>query len=208
MNKIGTSNNPLKLVPDINRRLLFEDATGIGIEDDGIVTTLSRMKMSKLPSNLYLHNLMHNPRLTAQELRLAYLVYDLLENQYFEPVFLLVEKSKYRMSSVGDGGMLFLHDRRQVPSGVEYLEKESLLEISKKVNLDIDTKGLIQALNRLHSFFYITCTEICELNSANNRQNFDYNANEVLLSDDSQIVHIRLNGRFSKFDLTKKWKEA
>ena len=34
---------------------------------------------------------------------------------------------------------------------------------------------------------------------------FKYTKEEVLLSKDAKIVHIRLNERFNKIDLTKRW---
>tara|TARA_R110001606_G_scaffold220173_2_gene368077 strand:- start:1185 stop:1898 length:714 start_codon:yes stop_codon:yes gene_type:complete len=205
MEKVGSQGNPLKLVPDVSRRLLLEITTGIGVDDDGPVTVFSRMKERKQSFDLYIKNLMRNSALSAIELRLGYLLFDLLDNEFSDAVFLLVENSRYRMSKVGDDGILYLHDKRQVSSGVEILEKQSLLELSQNANIDLDSKSLINSLNRLHSFFYITCTEVSEANTPESRRGYNYEANEVLLSDTAEITHIRLNQRFAKYDLTKKW---
>ena len=205
MEKVGSQSNPLKLVPDIGHRKLLADTTGIGMGDEGAVTVFSKMKEPKQGFDLYLKNLMRNPSLTAVELRLGFLLFDLLENEYSEAIFLLVVENRFRMSSVGEDGILYLHDKRQVSTGTELLDKQSLLEIARKANIDMDTRSLIKALNRLHSFFYITCTEVSEANTSGNRNGFAYGTHEILLPDDAQIAHIRLNERFAKYDLTKKW---
>lgn len=207
MAKVGTQDNPIKLVPDVSQRLLLAEATGIGVDDEGPVTVISKMKEPVHGYDLYLKNLMRNPRLNCMDLRLCFLLFDLFENDYTEATFLLVEKSDYRMSKVGEDGLLYLHDKRQVSTGVEFLEKQSLLEMARKSNIGTEQAGLVATLNKLHSYFYITCTEISEANTASEKRNFDYQANEVLLSNEAELVHIRLNERFAKYDLTRKWRK-
>jgi len=207
MGKVGSQSNPIKLVPDVGFRELLAETTGIGVEDEGAVIAFSKMKEPKQSFDLYVKNLMRNPSLTAVEMRLGFLLFDLLENEYFEAFFLLVVETRFRMSSVGENGILYLHDKRQVKTGIELLEKQSLLEIARKANIDVDTRSLITALNRLHSFFYISCTEISEVNTAENRSGYDYGKHETLLGENTKIVHIRLNERLAKYDLTKKWRQ-
>ena len=206
MSKLGTEENPIKLVPDNAKRRAFEDATGIGSNVD-VVVDMSRMKPPKKASELYLTNLIRNPKLSADEIRLGFLLFDLLDFSFDSQCFLLVEASKFHMSKVGEYGFLYFHGSRNSIDGSDFLEKRSLLEIARKCRLDVNSAGLIDLLNRLHSFFYITCTEICEQNLAVNRTSFRYSEQEVLLSESSKMVHIRLNERFIRIDLTKRWQK-
>lgn len=204
MKKIGSEANPIRLLPDIAKRTYFEEATGIG-RDVGIVVDMSRMKPPKLAFQLYIKNLITNPCLSANEMRLGYLLYDTFENDYTEATFLVVPMSEFHMSKVGEDGLLYITASRSVPEGFDYLEKQSLLEKTKSWRLNISTGELIKSLNKLHSFFYITCTEISEENLAENRIGFKYKKNEILLSEQTEMVHIRLNDRFDKIDLTNRW---
>jgi len=130
---------------------------------------------------------------------------ELSRNNLGSQSFLLIPMSDFHMSQIGENGVLYFHGTRNCEFGYDFLEKQSLLGIAKKCRLDIDTSRLISLLNRLHSFFYITCTELCEENLAVNRIGFEYRYQEVLLSEDAKMVHIRLNERFNKIDLTKRW---
>ncbi|TDF34387.1 hypothetical protein EYS14_24740 [Alteromonadaceae bacterium M269] len=205
MGSLGSESNPLRLVPDINERILFSKATGIGTDDEGIVTVMSKMKEPRYETDLYVKNLISNPMLKKKELKLGLLIFRIIDMSW-GATFLTVKKTDYRMSGIGENGILHVSDKRTLPSGYDILEKQSLLEIANKYNLKIDTETLIRALNRLHSFFYITCTEISHVNAASERVGFNYDMNEVLLSDETKLIHIRLNERFTRFDLSKKWK--
>jgi len=195
--KLGTEESRIRLVPDNAKREALEQATGLGRSGD-VNIELSRMKSPQQAFDLYLKNLVRNPRLNADDIRLGF--YNLGSQS-----FLLIPMSDFHMSQIGENGVLYFHGTRNCEFGYDFLEKQSLLGIAKKCRLDIDTSRLISLLNRLHSFFYITCTELCEENLAVNRIGFEYRYQEVLLSEDAKMVHIRLNERFNKIDLTKRW---
>jgi len=202
--KLGTEESRIRLVPDNVKREALEQATGLGRSGD-VNIELSRMKPPQQAFDLYLKNLVRNPRLDADDIRLGFLLFDLLEHNLGSQSFLLIPMSDFHMSQIGENGVLYFHGTRNCEFGYDFLEKQSLLDIANKCRLDLDTSHLIRLLNRLHSFFYITCTELCEENLAVNRIGFKYTKEEVLLSKDAKIVHIRLNERFNKIDLTKRW---
>jgi len=204
MTKLGTEEDRIQLVPDNAKRKALEDSTGIGSSVD-VVIDMSKMKAPKQAFDLFLKNLIRNPRLSADEIRLGFLLFDLLENEGAEQSFLVVPASDFHMSQVGADGMLYFNGTRHVSYGFEILEKQSLLDIACQYRLDVERSTLIALLNKLHSFFYITCTEICEQNLAANRAGFNYKDSDVLLSENAKMVHIRINDRFNEIDLTKRW---
>ena len=206
MAKLGTEENRIRLVPDNAIRKQLEKSTGIGGGVD-VVIDMGKMKPPKQAFDLYLKNLIRNPFLEKQEIQLGFLLFDLLQNECAEQSFLVVSASDFHMSQVGEDGLLFVHGTRQLSCGFDFIEKQSLLDIAIKNRIDVTTQSIIALLNNLHSFFYITCTEICENNLASNKVGYEYKKNEVLLTENAKMVHIRINERFSQIDLTKQWRK-
>ncbi|HBO29707.1 MAG TPA: hypothetical protein DD462_07935, partial [Leeuwenhoekiella sp.] len=77
--KLGTEENRIRLVPDNTKREALEQATGLGRSGD-VNIELSRMKSPQKAFDLYLKNLVRNPRLDADDIRLGFLLFDLLEH--------------------------------------------------------------------------------------------------------------------------------
>lgn len=206
MSKLGTEARPIRLLPDNALRTeLIEHTSGL-LSTGDLVVDLSKMKPPKLELDIYIKNLIRNPYLSGDEIRLGFLIFDLLDKEAFSPVFLTVPHESYRFNDIGEEGLLFVEASRSVSHNFELIEKQSLSDIARKNKLNISQTEMINILNKLHSFFYLTCTEVCIENLASNRVAFKYSKEEILLSESAKVIHIRINDRFDKLMLTRFWK--
>ncbi|PKG93154.1 hypothetical protein CXF95_26565 [Paraglaciecola sp. MB-3u-78] len=206
MTKLGTKKKPIRLLPDGSLRTKFVKSTSHVFNKNELVTEMSKMKSPKYGFDLYIKNLIRNPYLKAKDIRLGFLLFDLLTNKQLDPLFTTLPKEEFRISSIGEQGILYLAASRAVSDGYEMISKQSLFDLATRSKMSLTQSEIIKILNKLHSFFYITCTEICKENLASNRIGFKYKCNELPLSMQTKVVHIRLNQRFEKLDFTNQWK--
>lgn len=202
MSKVGSEGSPIRLTPDVSKRALFEQGTNIDCVPDAVVA-INRIKAPKKSFDLYFNNLLWNPNLDADEIRVGYLLYELIEDQCSDPIFLVAES--FHMSRVGEDGVIHVRSISDTAKSFESADKQSLLNMLHKHRMKINTEDLISILNKLHSFFYITCTEICESNLDADKVGFDYKKEQVLLSNDTKLVHVRLNHHFDRINMINRW---
>ena len=202
MSKIGSGENPIRLTPDVSKRTLFQQGTNVDCSPD-VVIAINRIKAPKRIYDLYLYNLLWNPNLNADEIRIGYLLYELIEEQCSDPIFLVADS--FHMSRVGEDGLIYVRSISDTTKTFESADKQSLLGIAQKYRMKISTDDLIFILNKLHSFFYITCTEICESNLDINKTGFDYKREQMMLSKDTKLVHIKLNHHFDRINMVNRW---
>ena len=85
--------------------------------------------------DLYLYNLLWNPNLNADEIRIGYLLYELIEEQCSDPIFLVADS--FHMSRVGEDGLIYVRSISDTTKTFESADKQSLLGIAQKYRMKI-----------------------------------------------------------------------
>lgn len=202
--KVGTFDNPIRLVQENTRRIGLDANSNIWVNEIGVYD-FGRLKKPKNKFDLIINNIAFNPYLTAQEIRVALKIYDLLFDGFFNNIFLTVTSREFHMRTIGESDEIIFSSSKLSPFHWVIKDKQSLLDILKTVHVCLSPFELIEILNKLHDYYYITCTELASNNAAEYRRGFDYKNNVVHLSDTCKIAHIRINGAMDKVDLTNNW---
>ncbi|WAJ69538.1 hypothetical protein [Catenovulum adriaticum] len=200
--RIGTEDNPLWVIPENTTRKLLNEHSKYKEEK----IDLSRTPSNRSTKNLYIGNILSNPYLTLEEVKIAYYLYELIEEEGLnEKIILTSKKEKTSFRGIGEYGSIYFSNKNKPICGTLQIEKFSFLDYLHKSNLKIQQNELINYLNRLHGFYYITCTEICESNLDYVWSNKKHSAKEILLSDKADIVFVRINEYFTKIDMARSW---
>jgi hypothetical protein len=205
-NKVGTEANPIKLVQENSKRPELEKYSTLKKNDLGTYD-FGKYKEIKYKTDIFNNNLVFNPHLTAKEIRLGFLIYELIGKEDGR-VFWLTSEKDYSADSIGDLGFLHIVKTQNTPFDIVPFEYEYLPDIMKKYKLDMTKQEIIASLNTLHGFYFITCTDISEQNLASNTMNFNYITEGKELSNDSKIVHLRINHGMDEIYIVDKWVKA
>jgi len=199
VSKIGTESNPIRLVQENVLRPKLVDCSSLTLNDQGVYDFGKIKDLVSITLDFFYHNLILNPNLSASDIQVGFLLYDILT--WGEGcVFWLVPECEASGDEIGDEGFLITTKPNFDP-----LIVQSLVNICASYKLNYTQDELINCLNILHDFYYITCTEISDINSAENRINFEYKNKKVNLTKEAKIVHIRLNSGMDKKNITNKW---
>ncbi len=202
MAKLGSDAAVIRLVADNTKRILLDKHSNVDCDVD-VVVGLNQIKAPKNNTDLYWSNLLWNPFISINEVRIGWLLFELLEMDFNDPVFVVSER--FHMNSVGEDGHINFRSMTDVDIQYVVAEKQSLLDKANDKKMNMAPVQLIEILNRLHSFAYITCTEVYTENLDVYRVGFNYKEKELLLSANSKLVHIRINHHFDRIDMMNRW---
>ncbi|AWB66049.1 hypothetical protein C2869_06170 [Saccharobesus litoralis] len=205
--KLGTEDNRIKLVQENNKRnLLLSHST---FADNGGYD-LGKIPTSNSDGIIFLNNIMTNQHLSDLDIRIAYHLWELMCGDdsilFGELLCVVVRSSDVNLRFFGEDGCLYFSKTNAMKFDFVDLEKFSLLDyLNDKKRLRIQSNELITSLNNLHSFYYLTCTEIADINSAESRKGTLYEKEEILLSSETKLAFIRINSHFERIDMTNRW---
>jgi hypothetical protein len=205
-NKVGTEANPIKLVQENSKRPKLEKYSTLKKSDLGTYD-FGKYKEIKYKADIFNNNLVFNPHLSANEIRLGFLIYELIGKEDGS-VFWLTSGSDSSAGDIGDLGFLNIVKTRNTPFDIVPFEYKCLPKIMKSYKLDMTKQEIIAALNTLHDFYFITCTEISEQNLASNTTNYNYITEGKELNRDSKVVHLRINHGMDEIYVVDKWVKA
>lgn len=198
-NVLGAKGARIRLVQENVKRSRLKQYSAL-TPDSYDVFDFGKYKDKTYESDCFTVNLMFNPWLSANEIRLGYLLYKSI-GYLNEEVFWLSDSEEYVEGSIGEKGYLyFTQDHRYE------LKPKNLLDLTKEHKLCLTAKDVIEILNVLHDFYFITCTEVSAVNLGVNRKGFSYKNNTVSLGNSAKMIHIRLNIGMDETYLVDKWK--
>lgn len=208
--RIGTENNPIRLVNEsIKRDLLIKHCRN---------TFSGGFDFHSLPDfgeDVYLRNVIYNPFLSGQEIKLA--IYFFIELELESGKVFSTTVDSYDFVPVNTYGELFFDiETDGMRAGIAFGREDSLKSqvvfantdgyypslaiAASSMGIKVTSHRLLALLRRLHDFGYITVTDITSRNT------YDY---ENLASDTNdsraRLRHIRLCKGMQKKDLTNRW---
>jgi hypothetical protein len=222
-NRFGTESNPIVLIPEVsNPSLQHNDIyaarehllafSKLGILEQNITDVARRANEYR-----FVMNIISNPYLKPLEIKVALFFYE--EHSFGYGDFFVVsdrETNKAKFSELGGKDFFYSRNLRRymdvdVHSKSEITNLVSIL--SDKLNLNIPASRLIDCLQRLHGFGYITMTKINFYNSEygiaelKNMIDNGVEHSECLAktSSDSIVKHIRVSNYMGRCDLSNKW---
>lgn len=197
--RIGTSDNPIKLVSESTpRSLLLKHSRS---------TSLDEFDFHKLPDSeddAYINNIIFNNHLTLQEVKLAVYFHERLA--YNGAVFSTSNSEKFcPMKEYGDidiGGLVIGSDGsfdQDIVDADEYGEFPSLLNLTTAMGMQLTPQGITNLVRRLHDFGYITVTDITPINT------FTPKKPSLKQTYRARLRHIRLCEGMRRKDISSRW---
>jgi predicted transposase YbfD/YdcC len=176
-------------------------------EDDDPGFRFSYVKKDEIGYELFMSNIISNPHLPVLCMRVAIALYLLLDYRINDSDVFITTSRKLNYDKIGDDGFIY------IGKGLEdYLinEDSRLIHIlNTDFNLNISTKVLNKILDTLHSFHYITVTDISPDNIHKNVKEQWDKENKTKESDKTKfracVKHIRLNPLLREISLIHKW---
>ena len=222
-NRFGTQSNPIVLLPEVSNP---------SIPHNDIYSTrehlLAFSKLGILKQNItdvarraneyrFIMNIISNPHLKPLEIKVALFLYE--EYSFGQGDFFVVserEANKAKFSELGGKDYFYFRNLKKYMD-IEMHSKSEISNLvsilSEKLNLKIPASRLIDCLQRLHGFGYITMTKINYYNSEHGIAELknmidtgvDHSECRAKTSADSIVKHIRISSYMGRCDLSNKW---
>jgi predicted transposase YbfD/YdcC len=167
----------------------------------------SYVKKDEIGYELFMSNIISNPHLPVLCMRVAIALYLLLDNVANNEDVFITTSRKLNYDEIGDDGFVYIGK-----SSEDFLinEDSRLTQIlNADFNLDIPTKVLNKVLDTLHSFHYITVTDISPDNLHKNAKEQWNKENKNKKTGKKKfracVKHIRLNSLLREISLIHKW---
>ena len=220
--KIGTKESPIKMKLqndgikkgiDYFERPLLHMLSKSRLYSNPVLEAQEVLEFNKLHDAkdeplIFTQNLISNPHLKPQELKIGLALYSLLFWTKWGDVFITTTK-KLNIENIGYFGEVTLRKGKK-NKRFQLDENSRLLEIlSRDFNININSQDLNLTLKALHQFGYITITEITPKNLfANSRKiwnRLNPNKHTEKAKCRAYVKHIRLNFNMENKSLVNRW---
>jgi hypothetical protein len=214
---IGTKNHPIKLkkindgdYSESKERLLLHKHTKKKIKGKEDLGDDSLFKFKKLEVSgdeyfTFSHNLISNPILTPQEIKLGLVLYYLLVGKKWGDIFITASRT------LNYDNLEELFVRKGKKLNMFRIDENSILKgvLLNDFNTTINNQRLNEAITRLHQFGYITVTEVTPDNlyyKSRKRWNTAY-PDKIIGKTNfrAYLKHIVLNPNMEKKILVNRW---
>lgn len=204
--RYGTEVNPIRLLKDNSPRTLITRCPKLITPDTKNLIDLGKVRgqTDVDPFQIYTMNLISNPNLSEKAIRLGCWLYWEYEINGEDTIFDLTD-SKTKLSLKGIGDDIFIYVGNPVTENYELFDKKftNLIDKLAKVNIRITREESIEALTRLHEFYYITATDICRENSF--LETTETNESLKKIDSSTQLVHIHITTAMTNKSIAGKW---
>jgi hypothetical protein len=223
MSVIGTQNNPIILTPEVSSPLM--ESNDVYSKRSGLLefTKLGLLEQSLENVNrasdesTYILNVISNPYLDVNAVKIALYLYAKLP--FSGDIFVVsqTDADYINLENYGEDGSLYL----SVNNGCKNLDVYNFEDTTflstvllDRINVAPSIPRLTGYLRTLHSFSYISITDINSHNTLNGLRMLKTQLKSNMINSEkcktltqgrSPLKHIRISNYMSKIDLSKKW---